>query len=546
MNKKRIIRSLITIFTLATISSFKSNSPKLEENFANELACLDERLETNLDILSEETYESFTNFYTFVYDVFGENLTKAQKQEIKNIMENDLRDDSLKSCLNRCLDLLFEGQNNALVKQCKKSILHSAFSSIDFSKKNNSNDFELLMILCDGDKRIIPILATQNTDKLLEFVSNKIGPKSDEIIKELFLALESENYIEESFRSPDFLLIDNKEHIQNLFKELIYLKSDNSEEFSNTVMADILKNASRISYDILRDNCSVYMKEEDIAISFTLPYDVLLTTDRGYFYSELAESTLKTEYNEQRDGMQLLSFIVDQDTLLSCVGLDNFEIMKKGFYKSLDSYFESQEDFDQFLILLCAKSENAMVYYMAILKDQLMQEYTIENNAYYKHFLTLCEENTEDEEIGNVIFKSHNVKDDLKELQRYFLSDENPYKFATDPYEDGWNYHEGILIMNPNTKVISNEFMPNVVEYNGGRIASYQIPAEYKDATPIRLFRNDLGIYSPRTINGIWIEEDDHYLLLVPLAEDEEKHSIRLKINLSQVVQKEYEKALVI
>ena len=245
---------------------------------------------------------------------------------------------------------------------------------------------------------------------------------------------------------------DLLDEMKSILSLMIKSKCESNSEFNSSLIASILKNSylkeDPLTFEINRFyDDSTFLFEMELEnygkTKVQLPlYYLNAHMDISTLIDSAACYIIRTEYkhdNYSWDTINLLSYIV---------GWDHIDYMssanekKKVYYRDLEKYFSSEEEFNRFLVALDGDNEVAIRKYFSIWKPKMMDgpitfRKLLEYNSLRETIISRCEvEYSDYSELALVTEKSSDLGEMFEINDYYFYPTEYDYMADFDEVMD--------------------------------------------------------------------------------------------------------------
>lgn len=551
------------------IESIMDNSEFYQSNHA---------YETN-----EEFYSSFYNHYlnSFIkymdkdqYDTFVEMVQRIDESERYDFPV-------IYSSLNSIMGDKGQFGYGFYYAVNTRLIFESLFSAYDL-RDDTFTHVNTLRDIINNDEAFYQSLFSKDINKLIDCIMENTYFEDRALVEEMILKfdlyvdkLKSENYMDQKIKE------EASYRIQEIMNEIVASKCENDKEFSKTFYARMLKNSRYYGNNEI--NLTRYLIED--TFDLLLPKYLIITLPNDYYFSNVTlEEVIKEKLlsvieqeiiDEDNDMLSLLSFIVNENTLDNIFNSDPSKI-REYIYNDLSSFFQDENEFNEFCLRLNNGTASSLDEYFKILKARIKEDgITLLDFMRYYSLVELNKENTyshyEFYEDAPYISDTELRKLKPEEYQdiacnypeNYFLGNISYYdefasvesilsendlgfkKIYSFPQRINWNTGSIDYDKMHEILVLSELVEPHVIDYNGSKFVYYECPEGYESGRAVDAFSNIDGELVLRDQPGFLseINNSDGEVInayLVGINEDIENYqSLRFLAEYSNILNKE-------
>lgn len=496
--------------------------------------------------------DKYGNFYNKYLDNFITHMSKKQYNILKNIVTNVEELDEYE----------YEGLVNELNKiMCDEGDLgygfYAAFNTEllyeEFNDSNRLNNSTYRVVnniktLINDDELFYDALFSRKINKIEKLIIEKTGANKEDV--ENLITLLDAYYLVEN--SEDYSL-ENKESIESnideLMKNIINAKFENDQDFASTFYGRLLKSSNyfgdpfiKIYEHFINGKSTITIRGYDNSyITFDFNSDLLSQKDlellelKRIVANDYIEEAYKRTEDQEYDAkaMQLISFLPSEKCTLE--NTKTAEEIRCELYKDLGDYFDSSDDFNDFLIRLFNKKESALNRYFSIFKERIEEDGIDEIDFIrYQALRSLVKKYESNTYTYNYSYSYIETKD-LKELPEeyalsYVTNNKSNYQFYVD-YDSFFKEMDEILSNNdlgisaflcediefkwwtkPITitsdwliaDIISLPIELKIIDYNGEKLYYYEAPRGFEEGHLVRTYYNIDGDLVIKKGNGLY------------------------------------------
>lgn len=515
----------------------------------------DEQIDQLLDAIED----TFPNYDYTVYD---------NKREIEQNLWNNFKE-----------KLFYVEDESGLYRAFSLSSSIYSLEEVDF---NVVDRFEILSNFV-GYEKMLTALFQQNPENLIDVISKETYTDKEEVkrLVQLF-----NNYFEyREYEDGSGMLEDILGEMDLIITTIFKNKSYCDLEFRYGLYAKAFQNSKYLKNDGLSFSTNYYDNElmfevdlEDYGkTEVTLPYYYLNSTlDQETLLDSAAIFIFRDAYQEQyynyyfTKAVTLLSYIVDWNHIdyianSLCSDLER----KKEYYHCLNTYFKTEEDFNQFVVALCSQNENAIRLYFEIWKskmmngtitiDKLMEFCSLKSQVLSSYYVSAQDARIIEKDSLEARQLDYSVKDyyfsnnydsaiEFDEVLDYFHNSGNLY---TEVLSDGYgrrNFRTGEreFYSVSDLDVLSTPLQVHRKQLGNGHFICYFIkPKEYPKGKFVSVFTNLCNQRVSSYLDGIettLVDEttgEVHDVIIVSIDQESPVHNVYFKGNYFDLYPKE-------
>lgn len=376
--------------------------------------------------------------------------------------------------------------------------------------------------------------------------------------------------------------------LDDLMARLIISKTEANVEYYGTVAGHTFNNGiyfggkNDIDYHLGEEKYHLIIPTLDSTKNLTLPYYMLNSTaSREECMLVSAVEYLMADFNESNYGniLDLLSYLVDWEVLEECCEIENGAQVFDVLYNEVKEYFNTEEEFAEFIVDVENRDTSVGKKYMDILKIRLTKGNYYENLALFQNFLEFYNSHViyqyptmeiefevlkmnEHEAtasygkpwIENYLFWDYDARKDIEEIQEYFDNQElGTYLLTNDVFRNRDFRETNYTYINYElADILSTEIAPEHTIFNNQNIIYYDIPEKFLDGSCVStefniekklMLTEVFGIKETIEINGVM---KDVFIVSFKKGDSVDNYPIvRFKANASDVINREKNMRLV-
>lgn len=547
LKKKKQLGSILIAISLATTGC---GTISREEATSAVEKMMDESNFYQSDFVDENNEEYYGKFYNTYLNNFIDYMSKEQYKEFKNMVTDVERIDrfdyiSLVNCLQ---NILCDGQEKGvgIYAAFNTELLYEELNQTSHLDDRNNRHINTLKCLVNDDEAFYKSLFSKDIDDFKKVIVEKTNA-SDEDVSELIDLFDEYYVLVSSFHSKkEYEELENK--IIETMRNIISAKIESNPNFSYTLYGRMLRSSIYFGPDYIWITKNLVGDKTFLTSKDYFKGDVTFEFDQKYLFSQdielwelkylVANSYIEEAYERYRDpnydstGMELISILLSEKCTLE--NASNAEEIRCELYKDLGDYFDSSDDFADFLIRLFNREEYALNRYFEIFKKRISEDgismldflryeslrnlikkyeynsYFFENNNYYTTYddlRSLPKENAE--EIASV-FRT-NYKFDV-DYDKYFseidtiLANNDLGVSRVINENASFNWWERPITINEATisaVLISEPAELKERELDGVTLYYYEAPRGFEEGTLSEVFYNIDGNLVTREFPGV-------------------------------------------
>lgn len=564
MNLKKKTRLIASILALSLMTSGCGHTTR-DEAITNVEQLMEEYDFYKEERASESNEEFYGKFYNAYLDTFMDYMSNKQYRDFKDIVKAvpELEKYDYDSIITRLNNMICGNQDRGygIYTAFNTRFLYEELHQATDLENPMYKDINTIRSLINDDEAFYDALFSRKIEKLEKLMIERLGA-DEEDVKNL-IDLYDAYY---SSISSVYYVPNEKEELETKINEtmsnIIKAKMASDESFKETFYARMLKWSKyfglsdvEITENLAGNKVTITLSDLKGTVSFDCDIKYLYSKDLELWelkyiiannYIEEAYNNRKKE-NKESVAMELLSFLLSSECSLE--NTTNAEEVRCELYKDLSAYFDSSDDFADFIIRLFNRREYALNRYFEIFEDRI-KENGIEMLDFlrYEGLRGLVKKH----EINTYIYDSTDYYKTNEEIagmlasdaEKYVQNSKTNYQFYID-YDEYFKEIDSILedndlgisrIVNDSIEfqwwkkpvTISNSTLTSVMisepltlkcmEFNGASVYYYEAPKGFEEGTLSKVFYNINGdlvikeypglearIEDPETGNSIFI-----------------------------------------
>lgn len=388
LKKKKQLGSVLLAISLATTGCGAITKDEATSVIEEMLDSSDFYQDEFLNETNEEFYGKFYNLYlNHFIDYMSKKQYKEFKEMVTSVEEIDRYD----------YDSLVKSMQKILCKEGDKGVgIYAAFNTeflyeeltqaVDLDD-NIYKNINTLMCLINDNESFYKALFSRDIDDLKNVIVNSTGAKEDDVLN--LITLFDEYYMH---KSAHCFLVGEKEDLENkineVMKNIILAKYESDVTFARSFYGRMMRRSVYFGYDDINITRNLLGDKVSLSLNDAIKGKVTFDFDIKYLYSKdielwelkylVANAYIDEAYVRSNDStytrnaMELISFLLSPDCTLE--NTTNAEELRCELYKDLGNYFDSSDDFADFLIRLFNRNEYALNRYFDIFKERLNED----------------------------------------------------------------------------------------------------------------------------------------------------------------------------